>query len=154
MGLCGGMEPIVPIVEPKPIATPSRGTTADLIACIIAGLASLVAFGYSVLFFSRFLENDTHIWGIVSAFLLCFGVGAFGYIPAGITSRIAWKTYKGGAMQRGLIITVILVMPWIVLSLALVFVSDIPRIYSLPILITVILLVAWALISLRNLHQK
>jgi len=154
MGLCGDMEPIVPIVEPKPIATPSRGTTADLIACIIAGLASLVAFGYSVLFFSRFLENDTHIWGIVSAFLLCFGVGAFGYIPAGITSHIAWKAYKGGAARRGLIVVFILLVPWICLSFALLLVSDMPKIYSITMLITVTLLTAWTLISLRNLHKR
>jgi len=144
------MEPIVPIIETKPSPTPIRGTLADLIACIISGLASLVALAYSALFFSRFLENDTHFWGIVSAFLLCFGVGAFGYIPAGITSRIAWKAYKGGTTQLGLMTAIILLIPWVMLSLTLLFVSDMPKIYSLPILITVLLLTAWALISLRK----
>jgi len=148
------MEPIVPIVEPKPIATPSRGTAADLIACIIAGLAACVALAYSALFFSAFLENDTHIWGIVSAFLLCFGVGAFAYIPAGITSHIAWKAYKSGVTKRGLITALILILPWIILSLALIFVSDMSKLYSLAILITVMLLAAWALISLRNFHKR
>ena len=148
------MEPIVPIINPESAALPARGTLADLIACIIAGLASLVALGYSVLFFSRFLENDTHIWGIVSAFLLCFGVGAFAYIPAGITSHIAWKAYRGGATRRGLMVVFILLLPWIFLSLSLLVVSDMSKIYSLSIIIAVMLLVAWVLISLRNFNQE
>ena len=147
------MEPIVPIVEPKPAATLMRGTLADLIACVIAGLATCIALTYSGLFFSRFLENDTHIWGVTSALLLCFGVGAFGYVPAGIISRIAWKAYKNSATKRGLIVAVILIVPWIILSFALFLISDILIIYSLPIVITVIILAAWALISLRNLHK-
>ena len=84
----------MPIIESKPAASLARGTLADLTACIIAALTTFTALAYSALFFSRFLENDTHIWGVVSAFLLCFGAGAFGYIPAGITSMIAWKAYR------------------------------------------------------------
>jgi len=144
------MEPIVPIIESKPAASLARGTLADLTACIIAALTTFTALAYSALFFSRFLENDTHIWGVVSAFLLCFGVGAFGYIPAGITSMIAWKAYRNGATQRSLIVVIILLMPWIILSLTLLLVSDMSKIYSLPIVITVLLLTAWALISLRK----
>lgn len=147
------MEPIVPIVEPKASASPARGTLADLLACIIAGLATISALAYSALFFSRFLENDTHIWGVVSAFLLCFGVGAFGYIPAGLTSHIAWKAYKRGATKRGLMIALIMIAPWVMLSLILLLVSDMPKIYSFPIAIIVILLAAWALISLRRFKR-
>lgn len=154
MGLCGAMEPIVPIVEPSSAAKPARGTIADLIASILSGCAAGVALAYSALFFSRFLENDTHLWGVVSAFLLCFGIGAFGYIPTGITSYIAWKSYKGGATQRGLTIAIILILPWIILSIALLFVSDLPKIYALPTLITVALLAAWSLISLQKLDRK
>ncbi len=154
MGLSGVMEPIVPIVEPKTAASPARGTLADLMACIIASLITLTALAYSILFFSRFLENDTHIWGVVSAFLLCFGVGAFGYIPAGITSQIAWKAYKGGSTKYGLIVAIILLVPWIILSLTLLLVSDMSKIYSFPILIAVTLLAAWALISLRNFNKR
>ena len=147
------MKPIVPIVETKPISAAARGTLADIIACALAAMATFTAIGYSALFFSRFLENDTHIWGVVSAFLLCFGVGAFGYIPAGITSMFAWKSYRNGATQRSLIVAIILLMPWIILSLTLLLVSDMSKIYSLPIVITVLLLTAWALISLRKFKK-
>lgn len=148
------MEPVVPIVKTsKPAPSPARGALADLIASVIAGLAAIAAFGFSVLFFSRFLENDTHPWGIFSAFLLCFGVGAFGYIPAGLISLIAWRAHKRGATQRGLLLCIILILPWIALSLALLIVSDLPKFYSAPILITVLLLTAWVLISLRNFNK-
>lgn len=150
------MEPIVPIVKKaKPASAPiARGTLADLIASLLAAAAALIAFGYSALFFSRFLENDTHPWGVLSAFLLCFGVGAFAYVPAGLTSLIAWRSHKHGATKRGLYITIIAVLPWLILSTALVFVSDLPKVYGLPILITVLILTAWALITLRNQSSR
>ena len=144
------MEPVIPIVKKaKPASGPiARGTLADLIASLLAAAAALIAFGYSACFFSRFLENDTHLWGVLSAFLLCFGVGAFAYVPAGLTSIIAWRSHKHGAAKPGLYITIIAALPWLILSSALVFVSDLPKVYSLPIFITVLILTAWALITL------
>lgn len=147
------MEPIVPVTKAVKPATASlaRGTLADLIVSIWLAAAALIALGYSVLFFSRFLENDTHFWGILSAFLLCFGVGGFAYVPAGLTSLIAWRSHKNGATQRGLLVSLTMLLPWMVLSVVMVFVSDLPKIYSLPILTTVLILTAWTLISLRYL---
>lgn len=146
------MEPIVPIEKTtKPAPTSARGTLADLIACGLAAIAAFVALAYSALFFSRFLENDTHLWGVLSAFLLCFGIGAFGYVPAGITSLIAWRAHKHGAQKTGLIWVLGGLAPWGVLAFTLTFISDMPKLYSLPILITVLLLIAWTLISLRKI---
>ncbi len=145
------MEPIVPI-HPK-LQAIKRGTPADLLAAILAALAALAALGYSLYYFTRFLENDAHLWGIVSAFLLCFGLGAFAYIPAAIISRMAYKSHKAGASRKSLIWAIILLAPWICLSLALVFISDLPKLYSLPILATTALLTAWAAISLSRLKS-
>lgn len=148
------MEPIVPIAETK--SSPrhaARGTLADLIACVISAVAGLIAAGYSALFFVRFLENDTHFWGVASAFILCFGVGAFAYIPALINGLIAWKAYKNGAAQKALLWSIALLLPWCALAFALTFISDMPKIYSLPIFLTALLLMAWALISLRKLKS-
>lgn len=144
------MTPIVPIHDPKPKAA-RLGAPADLVAAVLAGLSALIAFGYSAVFFTRFLENDAHLWGIVSAFLLCFGVGALAYIPAGIISRIALRAHKIGAGRKGLIWALILLLPWICLSLALVLISGLPKFYSLSILAIAALLTAWAAISLSRL---
>lgn len=151
------MEPIVPIIEPiqaKTQTLPARGTLADLTACIIAALAGLVAFGYAVFFFLNFLENDTYIWGLVSAFLFCFGIGAFGYIPAAIISFIGWTAYKQGASPRPLKGALLLTIPWLILTLVLTFVSDMPKIYSLTAMITVLILSAWALVSLKGMTSS
>lgn len=149
------MEPIVPIVENKSSSRqPARGTLADLIACVTSAAAGLIATGYSALFFFRFLENDTHFWGVASAFILCFGVGAFAYIPAAINGLISWRSYKYGATKKALIWSIALLLPWCTLGLALTFVSDIPKIYSLSMLITALLLMAWALISLQKLKPQ
>lgn len=147
------MERIVPIYEDRP-AKPEvaqiGGTLADLVACILAALASITALGYSIWFFSRFLENDTHLWGIFSAFILCFGIGAFAFIPAAITSRLAWRAYRQGARRKNMLWAIFMLVPWFLLSLVLVFISDLSLIYSLPLLILVILLSLWAIISMSR----
>jgi len=149
------MEPVVPIIETrKPSPSPRRGSPADLIACVIASLTAIIAFAYSTLFFSRFLENDTHLWGVISAFLLCFGVGAFGYTPAALTSLIAWKAHKQGATKKSLLWAALLLFPWFVLAVILTFISDMPKLYSVPILMIVTLLIGWALISLRKIKER
>ena len=132
-----------------------RGTLADLLASLLSGMAGVVALGYSLLFFTRFLENDTHLWGIISAFILCFGLGAFGYIPAAWNSLIAYKMYKRGSNMKSLMLSLVLSVPWFLLSLVLLFVSDLPKIYALPVFITSALLLGWALItvSLRPAHR-
>lgn len=147
------MERIVPIYENT--ETPSktkqvRGTLADLLICILAALSGLSALGYACLFFIRFLENDTHFWGVLSAFVLCFGVGAFAYIPAAFMSFIGWRAHKRGRITRDLIWALGLTLPWLLLSIIMVIVSDLQKIYSLPILAVVVLFVAWTVISLRH----
>jgi len=133
--------------KPKTIA---KGTLADLVAAVLSLLASLIALGYSFLFFMRFLENDTHLWGIISAFFLCFGVGAFGYIPAALNAVIAFKGYKNGSIVKNLIWSLVLTMPWFALSLTLVFISDMLKIYAIPVLILTTLLLGWTSVTLSR----
>ena len=143
------MERIVPIYDAKENVEKSvyRGTFADLLAGIISALVAVIAFGYSVLFFTRFLENDSHLWGIISAFILCFGVGAFGFVPAGLNAIIALKAYKQGTNVKHMIWALLLIVPWFLLSLILVFISDLPKIYAIPVFLTATLLLFWALVS-------
>ena len=146
---------ITPIYsDKKPIAkknkNAARRTLADLIAGILSAILSATALGYSILFFTRFLENDSHIWGIISAFILCFGVGAFAYIPAALTSWIAIKAYKSSSSRKELYLAFFLIVPWTVLSLILVFISDLKNIYAVPVFISVAFLCLWAVISLMR----
>ena len=143
------MERIVPIYDDKENVEKSvyRGTLADLLAGIISALVAVIAFGYSVLFFTRFLENDSHLWGIISAFMLCFGVGAFGFVPAGLNAIIAVKAFKKGTNVKHMMWALMLILPWFLLSLILVFISDLPKTYAIPIFLTATLLLFWSIVS-------
>ena len=147
------MERIVPIYdnsETPPDKIPVGGTLADLIVCILSALAGVIALGYSCLFFLRFLENDTHLWGVLSAFIFCFGVGAFAYVPAALMSLIGWRAHKKGRIGRDLMWALTLTLPWLLLSIILVFVSDLQKIYSVPLLILTVILLIWTVMSLRS----
>lgn len=147
------MERIVPIYEDTrqaPEEPMVGGRLADILVCLLAALAGVTALGYSLLFFARFLENDTHFWGVLSAFILCFGVGAFAYIPAALMALIGWRAYKRGRIVRDLIWALSLILPWILLSAIMVFVSDLQKIYSVPVLTLTVLLLVWSVISLRQ----
>ena len=151
------MENTAPIITPiyseqkpssKKAVISAKGTLADLVAGILSIVLGAAALGYSILFFTRFLENDSHLWGVISAFILCFGVGAFAYIPAALTSWIAIRAYKNRSNRKELYLALFLIVPWVLLSLILVFISDLKNIYAVPALISVTLLLLWAVISL------
>ncbi len=142
------MEPIIPISGSAPEKSPRQGTAADLVAAYISGAAALAAFGGSVYAFWRFLENDTQIWGTLSAFILCFGIGALAYIPAAIIGRIAVRAHRSGTSRRRLIGVLALLFPWLVLSLLCLILSPLPKIYSAASLIITALLGFWASYSL------
>jgi len=148
------MDSIIPIYQDvKPTAkAPPRGTLADLLASIIAALAGATALGYSVLFFTRFLENDTHLWGIISAFILCFGVGAFGFVPAALTAFIGFRAHKKGTVFKETLWALFLILPWLGLSFILVFISDLAKIYAISLFATTALLTIWAGISILRLR--
>jgi len=115
-------------------------------------LAGATALGYSVLFFTRFLENDTHLWGIISAFILCFGVGAFGFVPAGLTAFIGLRAHKKGTVLKETLWALFLILPWLGLSFILVFISDLAKIYALSLFATTALLTIWVGISILRLR--
>ncbi len=145
------MERIVPIYDNSETLSEKNligGTLADLLICILAALMGVTALGYSTFFFIRFLENDTYFWGVLSAFILCFGLGAFAYIPAVFLSFIGWRAHKRGSIRRDLVWALGLTLPWVLLSAIMVFVSDLQKNYSVPSLCLTGLLFAWAVISL------
>ena len=72
------MENTAPIITPiyseqkpssKKAVISAKGTLADLVAGILSIVLGAAALGYSILFFTRFLENDSHLWGVISAFI-------------------------------------------------------------------------------------
>lgn len=145
------MDPIIPIEQPssKPSqALRARGARADQLAAYLAFASAFLALCVCAYFWARFLENDENNWGMVSAFFLCFGGGAFAYIPAWLTGKIAFKSYKEGADKKRYRLALCLIVPWAVLALTFVAFSAMALIYSLPILAITFMLVFWAGYSL------
>jgi len=138
------MEPVIarPSEQRKPAG---KGVPADMIASLISAILSLAAFGYATYFFFRFLENDAHWQGILAAFTLCYGLGSVAFIPAAILSRLSWKTYKEGALRRRLIWAGIILLPWLLLGLILIFYSGLPIVYALTLLIVIVILSLWSI---------
>ena len=147
------MDPIVPIepdTKPRPERAP-RGARADQLAAYLAFASALLAFCSCAYLFARFLENDDHSWGSVSAFIFCFGGGAFAYIPAWLTGKIALKSYKDGPRKKAYQLALFLVVPWFLLALILLFFSPLATLYSLIIAFITLLLVSWASYSLYKI---
>lgn len=147
------MDPIIPIeAEAKPRPEPApRGARADQLAAYLAFASALLAFCSSAYLFARFFENDDNSWGSLSAFLFCFGGGAFAYIPAWLTGKIALKSYKTGPHKKAYQLALFLVVPWFLLALILLFFSPLATLYSLAIALITLLLVLWASYSLYKI---
>ena len=147
------MDPIIPIepeAKPRPELAP-RGSRADRLVAYLAFASALLAFCSSAYLFARFLENDDNSWGSLSAFLFCFGGGAFAYVPAWLTGKIALKSYKQGPRRKAYQLALFLVVPWFLLAFALLFFSPLAALYSLAIALITLVLIFWASYSLYKI---
>ena len=147
------MDPIIPIepeAKPRPKRSP-RGSRADQLVAYLAFASALLAFCSSAYLFARFLENDDNSWGSLSAFLFCFGGGAFAYVPAWLTGKIALKSYKQGPRRKAYQLALFLVVPWFLLAFALLFFSPLAALYSLAIALITLVLIFWASYSLYKI---
>jgi len=115
---------------------------------ILTGLTALAA---SLYFFMGFAENDSQPGVLLSAFLLCFGVGALGYVPMFWIATIAHKVRRNGASRSALILTLALIIPWVILAIVLLATGWPLALFGagLAALSTLILTWAWALVRER-----
>ncbi len=147
------MDPIIPIEPVSKLgpATSPRGARADQLAAYLAFASAMLAFGLSAYLWSGFIENDENGWGVFSAFILCFGGGAFAYVPAWLTGKIALKGYKKGPQKKSYQLALFLILPWFLLALSLLFLSPLTFYYSLAIVLITFILLFWASYSLYKI---
>ncbi len=84
---------------------------------LVIGLSSVMtvgAFGLSAWYFLGFLEIDRGIAHLLSAALMCFGVGALFYLPAYWIARRAYRVIKQPEESHVVIQPAFLVFPWLV----------------------------------------
>lgn len=119
--------------------------TASVLACFIFGLAAY--------FFYGFTQTDTGFWTLASAFGLCFGVGSLAYIPLFIIAVIARRSAKSRATRKGFALALLLLLPWVCVSLIFIGFSALPKIYGFGALFLSLSLCFWAFRRLRHLPR-
>ena len=137
-----------------PIGRPREGETStskrslrrdvDVMVAFAASLTALLTFGLSAYFFYGFTQTDQGFWTLVSAFGLCFGLGALAYGPCVYLARTARHSVKGQAMRKGFALALLLMLPWVCVSLIFIFWSVLPKIYGSLALILSTSFCVWA----------
>lgn len=109
------MDPIITRPVDRPPATGSAPAAARLGSYILswaAVLAGVIMIALSAYMFYRFAENDTGLWVLVSAFVLCFGAGALAYGPLFIIAKLIRSgRVKPRRSQGGWVLA--LALPWL-----------------------------------------
>ncbi|WP_371396275.1 hypothetical protein [Fretibacter rubidus] len=152
------MEPIIPRQPAKagnsknggrpPNTVLSRGFLRFIFT--VALLTALGTFGLSVYFLVGFAMTDTGILTLLSSAALCFGVGAMGYLPTTIITYWTRKELRGDRSRGRYWLALLLLLPWLALSIILIFYSAMPLVYgAIALLITCVLLL-WPLASIRS----
>ena len=145
------MEPIIPRHPPKK-SKPVRAARQHGVMIGGAGagftfaLALLTAIGtfcLSAYFLIGFAQTDTGLWTLLSAAALCFGVGALAYGPCGLIAFWARKARRGEGSKTHLWLALILLLPWLGLSIIFIAFSALPTMYGAAALIITAVLLLW-----------
>lgn len=139
------VSPAAPAAADNPPSKLRKVSWLIMALAILTGLATLAA---SLYFFIGFAENDNQPGVLLSAFLLCFGVGALGYVPMFWIANIARKVRRGGPSRSALVLTLALIIPWVVFAIVLLATGWPLAIFGAGLagLSTLILTWAWALV--------
>lgn len=120
-----------------------------LVFCVCA-LMALTVFGLTTYFFYGFAQTDQGFWTLASAFGLCFGVGALAYVPLIIVAIIAKRSLGARASRKNYAFALLLMLPWVCVSLVLTVWSALPLKYSFIAVLLSASLSLWALVRLRR----
>ena len=151
------MDPIIPREPARRSRAKSTPHTADTALSrgflrfifVLACLTALATFGLSVYFLIGFAMTDTGVLTLLSSAALCFSVGAMGYFPATLMAYWTRKDMGGDRAYGRYWLSLLLLLPWVALSLILIFKSAMPLIYGATALCITLLLLLWPLAGLR-----
>lgn len=130
---------------------PKRSLRRDIdgLIALLAALTALATFGLAAYFFYGFTQTDQGFWTLASAFALCFGVGALAYGPCSYVARIAWHAVKGRAARKSYALALLLMLPWVCVSLIFIGFSALPKVYGALALILSASFCTWAFKRMR-----
>jgi len=145
-------QPLKPIAAPDHLASRNKHTgdfyskTVYFLSIILAVIAILA----SAIGFAGFAENDQAIGHLVSAFLLCFGIGALAFGPLGIIAYFARRAIWKPMPSIRAVITLVFLLPWLPLGYYLIRLEGAMRIFGIIAVLATIFIGIWAIRYLRR----
>lgn len=141
----------------KPQPPRSLARDVDRLVAAAALLTALATFGLSAYFFYGFTRTDSGLWTLLSSFGLCFFVGALAYVPSFLLWRIARASAQTSAQasahqaasRKQFAAALLLMLPWVCLSLVFIGASAMPKRYGFLALGLSLLFSYWAFIRLK-----
>ena len=115
---------------------------------IVAGILSLIYCGY---LWAGFMENDTGILHLLSAFALCFGAGALAYGPLFVIAYWAHRSAQVGPKKSWTLLTIFLVLPWMIIGAMVMPIGGIWPLIGVGILLFCLFLLFWTALSFHRL---
>lgn len=150
-----GQDDIVrPSLPPDHIASDDKKPRGDFYSRLIMTLSAILAIAAviaSAIGFFGFAENDTGVWHLVTAFLLCFGIGALAYLPLAIIFILAKRAIWIPLTRTSAILVACLVLPWLPFAYYLNRIGEPMTFFSVGIVVTVLFILGWALRFLRQI---
>lgn len=101
--------------------------------------------GLAIYFFTGFVASGQGWQNLLSAFLLCMGVGLLLSLPLFAISYLARRTRQGRYSRRGLWLGLALILPWLIVSLFFLAHSALPFRYGGVLFLVSLVLTAWVM---------
>lgn len=133
-------------------AGPKRSLPRDIdgLVALLAALTALATFCLSAYFFYGFTQTDKGFWTLASAFGLCFSVGALAYAPLSYVAWTAFAAFKGRAARKSYALALLLMLPWVCVSLIFIGFSALPKLYGSLALILSVAICVWSFVRLTR----
>lgn len=143
------LKPIAPREVSANASSPNEDFFSKLIFALSSALviAALVGSAYA---FAGFAENDQGIAHLLSALVLCFGLGALIFLPAALIAQYAKEAIHTPLSPIRVLIILSIVMPWLLFCYYLFKVEGLPRASALLGFFCTGLIAIWAARYLRR----
>jgi len=139
--------------EAKPVTARSNARVGSFLLswlAIFVGVACVIISGYM---FYRFAENDVGFKVLLSAFALCFGVGALAYIPLFLIAKLI----RAGRMRpaKGQVFwTLALSVPWLIAGAILITYPNAMRYFGGLAVGLSLLFIFWSVRHWAHIRRK
>ena len=126
-----------------------RGDFYSRFICVVSASLIVLSLIMSAVAFAGFAENDFNLPHLISAFLLCFGVGALAYGPLTLIFYYAKQAITAPMPKFRVFVVIALILPWFVLGFYLARLQDWVAAGGIVGIVTSLLIGVWALRYLR-----